>query len=115
MTETNTFAFEYIEQHQTGKETLLNTNFEKLDKFLWGGVKSMTVTSDPSTPWDGDMYIVPVGAGGQWTGKDNDVAVFDQNYGWLFISPKQGTLMYCNDKASLFVFSGSSWSLLVAQ
>lgn len=60
-------------------------------------VISSTLTAPPSTPMDGDRYIVPTGATGAWAGMAGNVAIWDANTGeWVFLPIPPGTAIYDN-------------------
>lgn len=79
-------------QDEVAYVTSLNTNDEHhsrslkfyidkpFDPFSWtvlGTVKSATTTTPPGSPLQGDLYIVPVGATGDWLGLDNTLVLQD--------------------------------------
>ncbi|MCD4511539.1 phage tail protein [Brucella pseudogrignonensis] len=62
---------------------------QRLTRLPWLPILSMTVTTPPVTPTVGDMYVVPVGATGAWTGQSGKIAEFTAA-GWGIISPPDG-------------------------
>ncbi len=79
-----------------------------LDAIVHLGVKSWSLGDAPSSPAEGDRYIVAAQASGAWAGKDGMVASFIDG-GWLFVIPATGWLAYVADEALLLVFDGSLW------
>lgn len=59
-------------------------------------VKSQTVTSPPVSPTLGDVYCVPSGATGAWSGLDNDLVQWDGNQ-WLSRSFPTDTMIGVTD------------------
>lgn len=79
---------------------------------LWGDfgqlvVKSIGDTTPPSTPTNGDAYIVGASATGAWNGWDDSIAVYyDQ---WVEIVPIEGWRVYVEDMDDIYFWDGSSW------
>lgn len=72
--------------------------------------KDITDTS-ALTPSDGDRYIVATSAIGVWSGKDNNIAQWDENNnGWEFINPENGMITFVEDEDILYIFDGTSWN-----
>lgn len=73
-------------------------------------VKSASTTSPPSTPADGDRYIVPTGASGTWASQASKIAQWSQDKGaWYFAAPAQGTTIYVQDTNAWNTFNGTAW------
>jgi len=62
---------------------------QRLSRLPWVPVISMNVTAPPATPAVGDMYLVPAGATGAWTGQVGKIAEYT-SAGWGIISPPDG-------------------------
>jgi len=55
-------------------------------------------TDEPTSPSEGDRYIVPVGSTGtNWSGHDNDIAEY-KNGAWVFNTPEAGWLTFVLDE-----------------
>jgi hypothetical protein len=67
-------------------------------------VISSTLTTPPSTPADGDRYIVPTGATGAWAGHAGMMAVWDASLvsgsAWVFLTIPPGTAIYDNGSST---------------
>lgn len=60
-------------------------------------------TTPPTSPSDGDQYIVGVGGTGLWAGEDGNVAIWDGSTGkWVFVPIGPGVLVY-NQATSSYV------------
>lgn len=64
----------------------MNTNLLVMGQVARGSVISRSQSIAPSSPEEGDAYIVPVGATGTWSGKDNTIAAYHSD-AWLYIEP----------------------------
>lgn len=59
-------------------------------------------TTPPGSPIDGDRYLVgPSGAAGLWTGKENQIAQWSTDAGWLFMEPTDRGSLRVNDNPDL--------------
>ena len=97
---------------ESGYNVQMDANLKKIGRLLHTSVKNRTVT-DPSTltPANGDMHIVAAGATGAWAGKDNDIAVWDEDYtAWVFITPEIGWTAYIVAEEKLSAFKATGWS-----
>lgn len=69
----------------------------------------------PVDPTNGDRYIVPVGAVGEWAGYDDYIAEYlGSPLGtWKFIAPDLGTACFIVDQAAIYLWFGA-WYPFVA-
>lgn len=60
-------------------------------------VINMTTTSPPGSPSDGDTYVVAASATGDWSGQDDNVAIWDASESpaaWNFVTPTDGMAVW---------------------
>lgn len=77
------------------------------------GVLDKDLSAPPASPSDGDAYIVASGATGDWSGEDNNIAVWlESSDAWAFITPENGMFSWVADEAVYYQFLSSSWSIL---
>ncbi|MBX6756574.1 MULTISPECIES: DUF2793 domain-containing protein [Pseudomonadota] len=98
---------------ESGWNTGMDANLKLLDAVLQLSVKSRAQATPPSTPTNGDRYIVPAAATGVWAGKANQIAVRIAD-AWEFHSPKIGWLCYIEDEAKLSAYKSTGWSAGIA-
>lgn len=98
----------YILPSQAQKHVSHNEALRMLDALVQPVVESRTLVTPPASPANGDGYIVPVGATGDWAGQDNAIAAF-QDGTWQFFAPVTGWLAHVIDAAERVVFTGSGW------
>ena len=98
---------------ESGWHTGMETNLKRLDALVHLAVLDRDLTTPPSSPTDGDRYIIPSGATGAWAGKTNQVAV-RINGAWEYYAPKVGWLAYVIDEDKLVVYKATGWSAGVA-
>ena len=81
-----------------------------------------TLSSPPSSPNDGDAYLVTAPTG-LWAGHTNHIAVYSTQItqaggdtllpGWDYYIPKAGWLIFVVADAGYLNFDGSAWSALI--
>lgn len=87
-----------------------------LDQLPFLSVLSRTLSAPPSSPADGDAYIVASGATDDWAGNDNGIAVWTLNNPaspaglWEFYTPKVGWLCYSTVDGGFYVFIAGAWT-----
>lgn len=74
---------------ESGWNTGMDANLKLLDAVLQLSVKSRAQATPPSTPTNGDRYIVAPSPTGAWVGKAGQIAVRIDT-GWSFYAPKIG-------------------------
>jgi len=88
---------------EDGWTASMNANLLRLSLLPQLTVKSR-VTALPGSPTNGDLYIVPSGAGSH----PNEVAARD-NGGWVYITAFEGLRAWLQDEDLLVVWNGSAW------
>lgn len=98
--------------------------FRSIDLLVQPHVKSATTTTPPTTPADGDAYIIPDGATGEWAGNSGKLARWTAKLPkptpwvdapaaqWEFISPKLNWRFAVDDAATagqVYRYTGATW------
>jgi uncharacterized small protein (DUF1192 family) len=91
------------QKHVTHNDALL-----QLDALLFARFLSRNVSTPPTTPADGDTYLVKATASGAWTGQNGEIAYASSGV-WRFTAPFTGLTAYVVDEAKLVVFNGTGW------
>jgi hypothetical protein len=107
MANTAHLGFALVEQSQAQKEVTVNQALVRIDALLNTGAKSRVVTAPPISPGEGDVYIVPASATGDWAGKAGQISYFEQV--WRFVMPNEGMTLWVNDENVLYSYDGSAW------
>lgn len=84
------------------------------------GVESLGDTTPPTSPGDGDAYVIGSGATGAWSGRDNAIAVY--HGGWRFLpyldddgdaitigADHEGLSVWVKDEDKRYRWSGTAW------
>ncbi len=108
MEETTNLKLPLLVPNQSQKEITHNEALTILDNLVNNGVKDKDLTIPPENPSQNDLYIVGVGASGEWEGKDNQLAFYDN--GWRFCQARQGTKYWVIDENCIYVFNMTTWS-----
>jgi uncharacterized protein DUF2793 len=66
------------------------------------------LASPPSSPSDGDRYIVAASPIAAWAGQAGNVAAW-QDGAWAFYTPRAGWLAWVGDETKLYIHDGSVW------
>ncbi len=108
MDDTPNLDLPYLMPAQAQKHVTHNEALRQLDAIVQLSVKDRDLTSPPSTPLDGDRYIVADGGEAEWADQDGAVAAY-QDGTWTFYSPNEGWLAWIDDEDILLAWDGSSW------
>ena len=108
MDETPNMKLPYIMAAQAQKHVTHNEAIRVLDAIVQLSVLDRDLTSPPVSPSDGDRYIVANSAINEWTGKDGQIAAWQDNV-WMFHVPLEGWLAWVADEDKLFGWDGTVW------
>ncbi len=104
----------YIAEGQDDKETAHSEGVNRFETMIQLSVKDRDL-SDPDdlgSPTrdafvNGDLYLVPSGATGNWSGQDDDIAAYYD--GWIFLTPNEGWRVWIEDEDRTLLWDGSAW------
>lgn len=95
-------------KHITHNEALM-----RLDALVQASVESSVVTTPPTSPLEGEAWIVPPTATGAWAGHGEEIAAF-QAGAWRFYDPAPGWQVFDKATGTLCIFSGTGWIAVAA-
>jgi hypothetical protein len=90
---------------QAQKHVTHNEALQRLDALVQLSVISRVIIDPPGGAAEGDTYVVPLGATGDWLGQEDAIAVW-QAGGWQIISPGAGWVAYVLDEGQLVRYAG---------
>ena len=93
---------------QAAKEIAHNEALRVIDALMSGKAITLTTTTPPGTPTEGDVHIVAASSTGAWSGQDEKIAHFYAN-AWYFYTAKTGMTLWCDEVGDWIVFNGSAW------
>lgn len=111
MTETIHLALPYIDAAQAQKHVTHNEALQILDALIQLSVIARDELAPPSSPAEGDRYIVGAGATGAFAGKDGRLAAWLAG-GWMFLSPRAGWIAHVESEALTLIHDGTTWRAL---
>ena len=102
------FALPFILPGQAQKELFHNEALVRIDLALHPAVEGSPAAVPPVSPADGECWIVGAAGGGDWEGRDGQLAMWSEG-GWRFAAPAPGTTAW-NKAASLpLQWDGAQW------
>ncbi|WP_342641011.1 DUF2793 domain-containing protein [Rhodoligotrophos ferricapiens] len=108
MAESANLGLPYMEAAQAQKHVTHNEALDILDAVVHLSVHDRDLVAPPSTPQEGDRYLVAAGATGTWAGQEGRIAAF-QAGGWMFYPPRSGWIVWIIDETAALIFDGISW------
>jgi len=94
---------------ESGWNTNMDANLKRLGAIVGLSVKARDLTTPPTTPTDGDRYIIPAGATGIWSGHTNQIAIRIAG-AWEYHAPKVGWACFVEDEDVLSIYKATGWS-----
>ncbi|WP_121774689.1 DUF2793 domain-containing protein [Acinetobacter bereziniae] len=92
----------------------LNNNFRIMSVLLQSTVKSAAIITPPSSVLDGDAYIIPTGATGDWQGHVGEIAQYDYSIqGWFYVKVRKGFSIYVDDEDKTKILTATGWKNVV--
>lgn len=108
MSETSNLGLPFIEAAQAQKHVTHNEALRHLDVRVQARINNRTTTSPPSSPAPSDAYLVAATASGDWTGKENQIAAYQDN-AWAYYPVGKGHIVWVEDEDILTVWTGTQW------
>jgi len=99
----------FIAPAQAQKHVTHNEALRTLDAIVQLAVLDRDLATPPLSPQDGDRYIVATAASGAWTGKEGQIAAW-QDGAWAFHVPREGWRAWVEDEDLLIAWDGTSWA-----
>jgi hypothetical protein len=110
MSTTSNLHLPYILAAQAQKHVTHNEALRNLDALVQLAVADRDLAAPPSSPAEGDRYIVAASATGAWAGQTGRVAAW-QDGAWQFYVPRIGWLAWVHDESAVYIYAGSAWTL----
>jgi Protein of unknown function (DUF2793) len=106
--ETPNLQLPYLIAAQAQKHVTHNEAIRALDCLVQLSVKDQNQTTPPTTPANGDRYIIAAAPTGSWTGHTGQIAAWQDN-AWAFYVPQTGWLAWVANDAKLVAYNGTAW------
>ena len=101
----------YLMAAQSQKHVTYNESMRALDALVQQAVLDKDLATAPSSPADGDRYIVAASPTGAWAGQAGKIAAY-QDGAWTFYTPREGWLAWVADEDKLYFHDGSVWAVV---
>ncbi len=102
----------YLLASQADKHVAVNEALSLLDTLVQASVKSRSLASQPSSPQEGDAYILPnVPTGLHWSTIAPSSIVSFNNNSWHSLSPKPGWQVFVESENQHVRWLGSRWAV----
>lgn len=108
MVNTPNLALPLLSPSQAQKHVTVNDALVRLDAITNLRILALDVLDPPTDASDGDSYIIPESATGEWEDRSSQVAVFS-NGGWLFLLPQVGWDAVIASTSLKLTFDGVGW------
>jgi hypothetical protein len=115
----------YWEYRASGWKDDMDGNLLMFDCIIQLAAEDKDQTSPPGSPSVGDTYIVGDSATGDWSGHDDKIAVYVNQYDssgsvtgqtWQIYTPQEGWICWVKDEKAHYYYdpdtSGGPWHLL---
>ena len=99
-------ALPFLFQGQAQKEFFVNEALARLDALVHPLIQG-SAAAPPSTPAEGECWLIDTGASNSWSGHDGAIACF-QSGNWLFIDPVDGMRVF-DQSAGRFIRYDGAW------
>lgn len=106
------FALPMLFAGQSQKEVLVNEALLTTDLLLHPAIEGV-VTTPPTTPANGQCWLVGASASGAFAGRSGQIAAWSDG-GWRFVPPRAGMRAYDIAAAAYRSYTGATWQLAPA-
>jgi len=93
---------------QAQKHVTVNQALDVLDCLTQLAVRSRGLNEPPTGAEEGERYLVAADAGGDWSGHDGKVVIFQAGQ-WVVHAPQPGWRVWIEDEGQLFIHDGEDW------
>lgn len=109
--DTPNLTLPYLAASQAQKHVTVNESLRRLDAIVMLSLKDRDLSAPPTTPTEGDRYLVGAAASGAWAGRSGAIAAF-QDGAWASLAPRPGWIAFLEDEAAAIVRGATDWIAL---
>lgn len=115
MSQTSRLALPYLAAAQAQKHVTVNETLRRLDALVQLSALSAALETQPTSPDDGDIYILPAGkTGAAWSAMADGAIAYYRDGAWEELAPQAGWRCFVTDQHALYAYTGSAWQKLGA-
>lgn len=100
----------FLSAGQAQKHVTHNDALSALDGLVHLSVLARGAVTPPSSPADGDRYLLAASPTGDWSGQGGTIALRIAG-AWRFFTPRKGWCSWIEAETLLLIFDGTSWVL----
>jgi hypothetical protein len=108
MSNSTHLALPFLEASQAQKHVTVNEALARIDAQIHLSVLSRGLTAPPSTPVEGDRYLIAAAPTAAWASHAGKLALWLEG-AWVYVIPREGWRMWVADEDQLLIFNGTSW------
>lgn len=100
----------FLAAGQAQKHVTVNESLLRLDALVQCAAESKSISAEPGSPSEGQIYILPSGkTGTNWSAMADNALAYYRDGAWDEITAREGFLVYLNDTDLLARFDGAQW------
>lgn len=116
MSDTARLTLPYLAAGQAQKHVTVNELLRRLDALVQLSAISATTATQPGSPSDGDIYLLPSGkTGAAWGAMADGALAYYRDGAWEQLTPKAGWRCYAQDVDALYARGASTWQRIAAR
>jgi len=108
--QTTRLQLPFLASGQAQKHVTVNESLLRLDALVQLSAVSATTATQPGSPADGQIYILPSGkTGADWGAMANGALAYYRDGVWEQLVPREGWLAQIADADQVLIYSGTAW------
>lgn len=116
MSQSTRLGLPYLASAQAQKHITVNESLQRLDALVQLSARSATTNTQPASPSDGDIYLIPAGkTGAAWGAMADGAIAYYRDGAWQALTPHAGWRCYVEDEAALYAHNASAWRRIAAE
>jgi hypothetical protein len=116
MPQSTRLGLPFLAAAQAQKHVTVNESLLRLDALVQLSAKSAAISTQPASPSDGDVYLLPAGkTGAAWGAMADGGIAYYRDGVWEELTPRAGWRAYVEDEAALYARNASAWARLAAE
>ncbi|MBL8546132.1 MAG: DUF2793 domain-containing protein [Hyphomonadaceae bacterium] len=116
MSQTTHLQLPFLAAAQAQKHVTVNETLLRLDALVQLAAKSATTSTQPASPSDGDIYLLPAAkSGAAWGAMASGAIAYYRDGVWEELTPNPGWRCYVADEAALYARGASAWKRIAAE
>lgn len=111
MSRTANLSLPFLVAAQAQKHVTVNEGLLRLDALAQIHAESATTTTQPVSPIDEQLFVLPAGkSGDDWSAMADGALAYYRDGAWEEITPREGWIAWLRDTDELRVYDGAAWS-----